>query len=103
MRNILPRQKVVQVLVDEAQFLTPEEVDILSDLVDFYEIPVICYGLRTDFMNRLFPGIETADGDCRCDRGSSDCVLVWTACTVQHPVCGWKDCKRRSADHAGIE
>ena len=59
-------QKVDAVLVDEAQFLTPEEVDILSDLVDFYEIPVICYGLRTDFMNRLFPGsrrlMEIADG-----------------------------------------
>lgn len=58
-------QKVDAVLVDEAQFLTPEEVDILSDLVDFYEIPVICYGLRTDFMNRLFPGsrrlMEIAD------------------------------------------
>ena len=87
-------QKVDAVLVDEAQFLTPEEVDILSDLVDFYEIPV---------HEPSVPGIETADGDCRCDRGSSDCVLVWTACTVQHPVCGWKDCKRRSADHAGIE
>lgn len=58
-------QKVDAVLVDEAQFLTSEEVDILSDLVDFYEIPVICYGLRTDFMNRLFPGsrrlMEIAD------------------------------------------
>ncbi len=36
-------------LVDEAQFLSPEEVDTLSDIVDFYEIPVLCYGLRTDF------------------------------------------------------
>ena len=53
------------VLVDEAQFLSPEEVDTLSDLVDFYNIPVICYGLRTDFLNHLFPGsrrlMEIAD------------------------------------------
>ena len=53
------------VLVDESQFLSPEEVDILSDLVDFYNIPVICYGLRTDFLNHLFPGsrrlMEIAD------------------------------------------
>lgn len=42
-------QKVNAILVDEAQFLSPEEVDTLSDIVDFYEIPVLCYGLRTDF------------------------------------------------------
>lgn len=58
-------KKVDAVLVDEVQFISPEEVDLLSDLVDFYDIPVICYGLRTDFMNRLFPGsmrlMEIAD------------------------------------------
>lgn len=58
-------KKVDAVLVDEAQFLTPEEVDVLSDLVDFYHIPVLCYGLRTDFLNHLFPGsmrlMEIAD------------------------------------------
>ena len=58
-------KKVNAILVDEAQFLSPEEVDALSDIVDFYEIPVLCYGLRTDFLNHLFPGsrrlIEIAD------------------------------------------
>lgn len=53
------------VLVDEAQFLSAEEVDKLSDIVDFYEIPVLCYGLRTDFLNHLFEGsrrlMEIAD------------------------------------------
>ena len=47
------------------QFLSPEEVDTLSDIVDFYEIPVLCYGLRADFRTRLFPGsmrlMEIAD------------------------------------------
>ena len=56
---------VAAVLVDEAQFLSPEEVDRLSDIVDFYDIPVLCYGLRTDFLNHLFPGsrrlMEIAD------------------------------------------
>ena len=37
------------VLVDECQFLTEEQVDQLSDIVDFMDIDVICYGLRTDF------------------------------------------------------
>ena len=58
-------KKVTAILVDEAQFLSPEEVDTLSDIVDFYEIPVLCYGLRTDFLNHLFPGsrrlMEIAD------------------------------------------
>ena len=44
------------ILVDEAQFLSLKEVDTLSDAVDFYNIPVLCYGLRTDFLNHLFPG-----------------------------------------------
>lgn len=39
-------KKVDAVLVDEAQFLSEAEIDTLSDLVDFYNIPVICYGLR---------------------------------------------------------
>ena len=58
-------KKVNAILVDEAQFLSPEEVDALSDIVDFYEIPVLCYGLRTDFLNHLFSGsrrlMEIAD------------------------------------------
>ena len=58
-------KKVDAVLIDEAQFLSPEEVDTLSDIVDFYEIPVLCYGLRADFRTHLFPGsmrlMEIAD------------------------------------------
>ena len=58
-------KRVDAILVDEAQFLSPEEVDTVSDSVDFYNIPVLCYGLRTDFLNHLFPGsrrlMEIAD------------------------------------------
>lgn len=46
------------IIVDEAQFLTKEEVDYLVYLVDDYGIPVICYGLRADFKGDLFPGSE---------------------------------------------
>lgn len=53
------------VLVDEAQFLTKEQVDKLSDIADFQDIPVICFGLRTDFQSNLFEGskrlMEIAD------------------------------------------
>jgi thymidine kinase len=44
------------VLVDEAQFLRPEQVWQLARLADEAGIPVLCYGLRTDFQGALFPG-----------------------------------------------
>ena len=44
------------VLIDEAQFLTRAQVEQLSDVADVLEIPVLCYGLRTDFQGQLFPG-----------------------------------------------
>lgn len=46
------------ILVDEAQFLSKENVKELSDIVDFLNIPVICYGLRSDFRGELFEGSE---------------------------------------------
>lgn len=46
------------VIVDEVQFLIPEDIDRLSDLVDTHGITVICYGLRTDFRSELFPGAK---------------------------------------------
>lgn len=53
------------ILVDEAQFLTPIQVNQLSDIVDELYIPVLCYGLRADAFTNLFPGskrlFETAD------------------------------------------
>lgn len=44
------------VLVDEAQFLTSAQVDQLAHLADSIGIPVLAYGLRTDFQGQLFPG-----------------------------------------------
>lgn len=44
------------VLVDEAQFLTSAQVWQLARLADEVNIPVLCYGLRTDFQGELFPG-----------------------------------------------
>lgn len=52
-------RKVDCVLVDEAQFLTREQVWQLARVGDEMRIPVMCYGLRTDFQGKLFPGSET--------------------------------------------
>lgn len=46
------------VLVDEAQFLTRQQVRQLSDVCDLLDIPVMAYGLRTDFQGNLFTGSE---------------------------------------------
>ena len=52
----LIKRKLDCVLVDEAQFLTREQVLQLCRIADEISIPVLCYGLRTDFRGELFPG-----------------------------------------------
>ena len=53
------------IIVDECQFMTPEQIDGLRAIVNDFEIAVICFGLRTDFQTKLFPGsrrlMEVAD------------------------------------------
>lgn len=44
------------IIVDECQFLTPEQVDQLADIVIEKNVPVLCFGLSTDFTTHLFPG-----------------------------------------------
>ncbi|MEM9939228.1 MAG: thymidine kinase [Pseudomonadota bacterium] len=66
------------VLVDEAQFLTQDQVWQLSDISDRLKIPVLCYGLRTDFQGQLFEGsaallaiadsLKEAKTLCHCGR-----------------------------------
>ena len=53
------------IIVDECQFLTEKQIEQLRTIVDEQKIPVLCFGLRTDFLTRLFPGsrrlMELAD------------------------------------------
>ena len=56
--TIMELQQNACIIVDEAQFLSRDEVMYLVYLVDDLEIPVICYGLRADFKGELFPGSE---------------------------------------------
>jgi len=51
-------QKIHCVLVDESQFLTRSQVWQLSDVCDKLGIPVLCYGIRTDFQGQLFSGSQ---------------------------------------------
>lgn len=50
--------KIKAILVDEAQFLTINQIMSLTDIVDKYNIPVWCFGLKTTFKNELFPGTK---------------------------------------------
>ena len=52
----LKRRKLDCILVDEAQFLSQRHVLQLCEVADRLRIPVLCYGLRTDFQGKLFPG-----------------------------------------------
>ncbi len=72
------KENVRCILVDEAQFLSAKQVEILFIFTKKYNIPVICYGLKTDFQSNLFPGskrlVELSDEleevytICRCGK-----------------------------------
>lgn len=75
--NATYKPQLKWVLVDEAQFLTKEQVDQLAAIVDKFGVSVMCYGLRTDFKTNLFEGskrlfevadtIEEIKSSCECD------------------------------------
>jgi len=56
--DIGARGRLDCVLVDEAQFLTRAQVWQLGEVVDVLRVPVLCYGLRTDFQGELFEGSQ---------------------------------------------
>lgn len=70
------------IIVDECQFMTEKQVDELRRIVDDCDIPVMCFGLRTDFQTKLFPGsrrlMEIADAIVEiktiCDCGAKATV-----------------------------
>lgn len=59
------RGEIDVIIVDECQFMTSEQIDQLREIVDFSDIPVLCFGLRTDFQSKFFSGshrlFEVAD------------------------------------------
>lgn len=46
------------IIADEAQFFTPTQIEQLRELVDDEDLPVLCFGLRTDFLTHFFPGAQ---------------------------------------------
>lgn len=84
--NFLELPRVACVLVDEAQFLTVTQVQQLHQLAQVQGVPVICYGLRTDFRGEPFPGsiyllaladdIEELKNICTCGKKATMNVRV---------------------------
>ena len=70
------------IIVDECQFMTMAQIDQLRSIVDQFNVPVLCFGLRTDFQTKLFPGslrlMELADAieeiKTMCDCGTKATV-----------------------------
>ncbi|MBJ3815537.1 thymidine kinase [Shimwellia pseudoproteus] len=84
------KQPIHCVLVDESQFLTRDQVYDLSEVVDELDIPVLCYGLRTDFRGELFTG--------------SQYLLAWSDKLVELKTvcfCGRKASMVLRLDHSG--
>lgn len=50
------REKVDVIVADECQFFTEEQIDQMRFIVDNYDVPVLCFGLRTDFRTKMFSG-----------------------------------------------
>ena len=59
------KDKCDVIIVDECQFMTPRQIDELRAIVNDFNVPTMCFGLRTDFQTKLFPGsmrlMEVAD------------------------------------------
>ena len=55
-QDIIPPSETDLIICDEAQFLSEFQVDELKAITEVWDIPVYCYGLRTDFRTKLFPG-----------------------------------------------
>ena len=72
------KRDIKAVFVDEANFFTATQIDQFTDVADYLNVPVLCYGLRTDFKNNFFDGskrlLEVADeieeikAICECGR-----------------------------------
>ena len=86
--SVTRKGKCDVVIVDECQFMTPQQIQQLRAIVDDFNVPVICFGLRTDFQTRLFPGsmrlMELADKiqeiKTICDCGSKATVNARIDC-----------------------
>lgn len=80
------KEKIACVLIDEINFFSVEQVNQISDVVDFLNVPIICYGLRSDYCGRPFPSsaqllaiadtLEELKTICHCGRKATSNMLI---------------------------
>lgn len=75
------------IIIDEVQFCKKSDIEFLVHIVDDLEIPVICYGLRTDFQHNLFEG--------------SECLLAWADMIEEIKTVCW--CGKAASCNARID
>lgn len=88
--SVLAGETPACVLVDEAQFLTAAQVDQLATLADVHGVPVLAYGLRTDFLGALF------EGSARLLAIADSLIEIKSVC-----ACGRKATMNARVDEAG--
>ncbi len=85
-KSKINQEKIACILVDEVHFFSSEQINQLSDIADYLAIPVICYGLRTDYRGQPFPSaavllaiadtLEEVKTICHCGRKANFNMLV---------------------------
>ena len=86
-------QHIACVLVDEVHFFTPKQIYELSDVADYLKIPVICYGLRSDYRGQPFPAaalllaiadtLEEVKTICHCGRKANFNMLIQNGVVIK--------------------
>jgi thymidine kinase len=79
-QDIIPPSGTELIICDEAQFLSEFQVDELKAITEVWDIPVYCYGLRTDFRTKLFPGSK------RLFELASNVVQLESICSCGKPA-----------------
>ena len=85
-KEIINNELVACILIDEIHFFTVEQINQISDAVDFLNVPIICYGLRSDYCGNGFPSaerlmviadsIEELKTICFCGRKATHNILL---------------------------
>lgn len=88
------KQYISCILIDEIHFFTVEQIKQITDIVDYLKIPVICYGLRSDYCGNPFPSsaylmavadtIEELKTICHCGKKATFNMLVKDGVALKH-------------------
>ena len=92
-KNYIENQNIDCILIDEIQFFSVEQIWQISDIVDYFNIPVICYGLRTNYLGNPFDSsavllaiadtLEEVKTICHCGKKASFNMMVQSGVAIK--------------------